>query len=84
MFVTVERDGLEAAHAAHSRHSAAHAATAAGGHRGRLFGALGDERFGGQDQAGDGRRVLQGGPGDFDRVHDARATRSPNSPVAAL
>ncbi len=38
---------------------------------GRLLGALGDERFGGEDQAGDGGRVLQGGTGDLGRVHDA-------------
>ena len=63
--------GSEAAHTAHAGHSAAHAAaTAAGGRRG-FFGALGHEGFGGEDQAGDGGRVLQGGTGHFGRVHDA-------------
>jgi len=64
----VQRGSLvHAAHAAHAGHSAA----AAGGGRRVLFGALGDQSLGRQDQARDGGRVLQGRPGDFGRVDDA-------------
>ena len=67
----IKETELETAHAAHSWHSAAHATAAAGGHWGGLLGSLGDKRFGGEDQTGDGRRVLQSRAGDFRGVNDA-------------
>ena len=36
-----------------------------------LLGQLGDQRFGGEQQAGDGRGVLQRGAGDLRRIDDA-------------
>ena len=36
-----------------------------------LLGGLGDQGFGGQEQAGDGRAVLQGGAGDLGGVDDS-------------
>src|SRR5690606_37366487 len=45
-------------------------ATTSGGRR-LIFRDLANHRFRGQHQAGDGRRVLQGGTGDFRRVDDA-------------
>ena len=56
-------------HAAHAAHSA-HAAVT--GDRGFfLLGDLGDEAFGGEEQTGDGRGVLEGAARDLLRVDDA-------------
>src|SRR5438045_1514780 len=61
--------------AAHATHAAAHAAHAvvvvAGGHVFLLLGNVGDERLGGEQQAGDAGTVLQGAARHFDWVDDA-------------
>ena len=56
----------------HAAHAAAHAAAVSAAAFGSLFLVLlGDEDFGGQEQAGDAGRVLEGGAGDLGRVDDA-------------
>src|SRR5438445_5442737 len=67
---------VHAAHAPHATHSthAAHPgrATAAGGLQ-LLLRLLGHHRLGGEQQAGDGRRVLQGGPRHLGGIDHARS-----------
>ena len=64
------RTRLKAAHAAHAGHSAAHAA-AARRHRRSLLRTLRHQRLGGEDEARNGRRVLQGGARDLRGVNNA-------------
>src|SRR5207302_2433365 len=59
-----------AAHAAHSTHAAHAVVVVAGGHVLFLFGNVGYQRLGGQQQAGDAGAVLESAAGDFDRVDD--------------
>jgi hypothetical protein len=61
------RGSHHAAHASHATHASGHPAAAGG----LVLGLVGHDGLGGQQQGGDGRRVLQGGPGDLGRVDDA-------------
>jgi hypothetical protein len=65
--VACERPAGSEVHVAHAAHAAA------AGHRGRriLLRTLGDHRLGGDQQAGDRRRVLEGATHDLHGVDDA-------------
>src|SRR3546814_5675275 len=57
---------VHSTHSAHSTHAARHARR-----RGLVFGHFRDSRFGGDEQARDGSRVLQRSTDDLGRIDDA-------------